>query len=57
MARLLAPNNLDEIIILAQKQGYINASEKIWINVNPGIFERIAQNPYTMIIISIITSK
>jgi hypothetical protein len=53
-ARILAPNNRDEIIILAQKKGYITATEKIWINTNPNIIEKIIQNPYTIIIISII---
>ena len=53
-ARILAPNNQDEIIILAQKKGYITATEKIWINTNPNIIEKIIKNPYTIIIISIV---
>lgn len=53
-AQIYIPNNFDEIIILAQKNGYLNASEKIWIKTNPIIFEKIIQNPYILIIISII---
>jgi hypothetical protein len=53
-ARIYAPNHLDEIIILAQKNGYNNATEKIWINTNPNIIEKIIQNPNNIIIISII---
>ena len=36
-ARILAPNNRNEIILLAQKKGYINATEKVWVNINPNI--------------------
>jgi hypothetical protein len=52
-ARLYAPNEFDEIIILAQKNGYLNDTEKIWIKRNPLIFEKIIHSPYTLIIISI----
>ena len=53
-ARLFAPNNCDEIIILAQKNGYLNTTEILWIDRNPNIIERIIQNPYTLILFSII---
>jgi hypothetical protein len=52
--QIYIPNDFDEIIILAQKNGYINASEKIWIKSTPIILEKIIQNPYTSVIISII---
>ena len=53
-ARILAPNNRNEIILLAQKKGYTNATEKVWINVNPDIIDKILKNPYTIIIFSLI---
>ncbi len=51
-AKIFAPNNKNEIILLAQKSGYVNATEKIWININPSIIEKIINNPYTIIIIT-----
>jgi hypothetical protein len=53
-AQILAPNNREEIIILAQKEGYIEDTEKIWINRNPELLERLIENPYFIITISII---
>lgn len=52
--RILAPNNRNEIILLAQKNGYINATEKVWINTNPDVIEKILKYPYTIIIIALI---
>lgn len=50
-ACLIAPNK-EKIILIAQKQGYQDGTEKIWVNTNPGFINTLLKNPYTMIIIA-----
>jgi hypothetical protein len=53
-ARILTPNNREEIIVIAQKNGYLNGTEKIWINIKPNLFEQIIKNPFFLTIIAFI---
>jgi len=51
-ACLIAPEDYSEIILIAQKEGYISGIERIWINANPNQIEKILQNSYTPIAIA-----
>jgi hypothetical protein len=52
--RLVAPEDRSEIILIAQKEGYIEGTEKIWVHANPSIIDTIIQNPFTPIIIAVL---
>jgi len=51
--RLVAPEDRSEIIIIAQKEGYNEGTEKIWVHPNPSLKDLIFLNPVTPIIIAI----
>ncbi|MFO8078305.1 MAG: carboxypeptidase-like regulatory domain-containing protein [Thermoplasmatota archaeon] len=50
-ASLQAPNE-DTITLIAQKQGYKDATETIWVNTKPGLINELFNHPYTVIIIA-----
>ena len=50
-AVLNAPNK-DTIIIIAQKSGYIDGQETLWVNTDPGFFSSLFENQYTAVIIA-----
>ena len=52
--RLVAPEDRSEIILIAQKEGYIEGTEKIWVHANPSLIDTIIQNPYTPITIAVL---
>jgi len=53
-AWLVAPEGRDEIIIKAQKLGYVAGTSTLGINNNPGFWESLLQSPYTPIVIAVI---
>lgn len=53
-ARLVAPEDRSEIILIAQKEGYNEGTEKIWVHPNPSLIDTIFQNPFTPIAIAVI---
>jgi hypothetical protein len=53
-ARLIAPEDRSEIILIAQKEGYVDGTEKIWVHANPGLIESIIRNPFAPILIAIL---
>ncbi len=52
-AVLIAPNK-NKISLIAQKQGYQDATETIWINTNAQVFLTFYKNPITPIIIAVV---
>jgi hypothetical protein len=50
--RLIAPEDRNEIIVIAQKDGYNEGTEKIWVHAKPSILDTIIQNPFTPIILA-----
>jgi hypothetical protein len=52
-ARLLSPNNSDEIIILAQKKGFYNSTKLLFINRDLSLIDRIIESPYILIFFSL----
>jgi hypothetical protein len=52
-AVLVAPNE-ESIIVIAQKQGYIDGYETLWVNTNPGFVKSLIDNQYTAVFIALI---
>jgi len=53
-AWLIAPEGHKEIILIAQKEGYIDGKPIILgVNTNPGFIELIVENPYAPILIAV----
>ncbi len=50
-AFLEAPNE-ETITLIAQKQGYMDATEILWVNTNPGFINELFSHPYTVIIVA-----
>ena len=50
-AFLQAPNEA-KITLIAQKQGYKDATENLWVDTNPGFFNELFSHPYTVIIVA-----
>jgi hypothetical protein len=51
-AVLMAPNR-DTIIIIAQKEGYLDGQETLWVNTYPGFLSSLLDNQYTAILIAV----
>jgi len=52
--RLVAPEDRSEIILIAQKEGYNEGTEKIWVHPNPSLIDTLIQNPFTPIAIAVL---
>jgi len=53
-AWLIAPEGHNEIILIAQKEGYIDGKPiLLGVNTNPGFIELIVENPYAPIFIAV----
>jgi hypothetical protein len=51
---LIAPEGHNEIILIAQKEGYIDGKPiLLGVNTNPGFIELIVENPYAPILIAV----
>ena len=53
-AWLVAPEDRREIIILAQKEGYLDGSRMLRVNIPLGIIERVLHHPFTPIVIAMV---
>lgn len=53
-AWLVAPEVGGEITIMAQKDGYVEGTTPLMVNIGPGFWESLLQNPYTPIVIVVI---
>ena len=51
-ARLLSPNNSDEIIILAQKKGFDNSTKLLLINREMSLIDKVILSPFLLIFFS-----
>jgi hypothetical protein len=52
---LITPEGHNEIILIAQKEGYIDGKPIILgVNTNPGVIELIVNNPYSPIFIAVV---
>jgi hypothetical protein len=53
-AWLVAPEVGGEITVMAQKDGYVEGTTPLMVNIGPGFWESLLQSPYTPIFIAII---
>jgi len=53
-AWLMAPEDRREIIILAQKDGYLDGTRMLRVNIPQGIIERVLHHPFTPIVIAVV---
>lgn len=53
-AWLVAPEIRGEITIMAQKDGYVDGTTPLMVNIGPSFWESLLQNPYTPIVIVVI---
>jgi hypothetical protein len=53
-AYIFAPNDSEKITIIAQKDGYIEGSKTVFINLNDDILQKLIKNQYFIIFITII---
>ena len=51
---LVAPDDYESIRIIAQKEGYQDGYESVWINIQPSIWSELQENPNTFIAIAAI---
>lgn len=51
---LVAPDEYESIRIIAQKEGYQDGYESVWINIQPSIWSELQENPNTFIAIAAI---
>jgi len=51
---LVAPDDYESIRIIAQKEGYQDGYESVWINIEPSIWSELQENPNTFIAIAAI---
>ena len=49
-----APHDHETIVIIAQKEGYQDGEETIWVNAQPSIWGQLQENPNTFIAIAAI---
>jgi hypothetical protein len=50
---LVAPGKRSEIVVIAQKEGYVEGSTTLGVNINPGLLESFLKSPFTPIVIAV----
>jgi hypothetical protein len=53
-AWLTAPEDREEIVLLAQKSGYLDDTRILRVNIPQSVLQRVLQHPYTPILIAVV---